>query len=293
MQLAPNAYAVRRQFIMQSTGLTSLFRSVPALCTPAVALIDGAVEANHSALVDASVQCDGQIRRDRSSEHATAMASVVVGKMPSMGACCESQLFAFDAVDDAALNGAVHPAEVASRIAEKIVAACDRAVKMILLGFEFLQDSPTFVVPLMSALERVRSQGAAVLAPAGNASRSYSHPVLQHPNVFPVASALDTGEADSDAGWGPAIAGGFLMPGRNVPVAAKDNGLRFASGSSYATALAGSVCAALLARAPYASPIAICHALRISGRSGSLTVPPSVHAFSAYRSLVPPLEYVI
>ena len=278
---------------MQSIGLTNLLQTVPALCSPVIALIDGAVDSKHCALADASVHCDGQSRRDHSSQHATAMASVVVGQEPSVGACRGSHLLAFDAVDDAALRGTVHPAVVASRIAQKIMAACDSAVKVILLGFEFLQDSPAFVAPLMVALERVRSQQAAVLAPSGNKSRAYTHPVLWHPNVFAVASATDTGEAESDSGWGPAVAGGFLVPGRDVPVAAKGNGVMFASGSSFATALAGSVCAALLARAPHASPIAICRAMRISARPGSLTVPPPVHAFSAYRLLASPLEYVL
>jgi Subtilase family len=280
-------HAMRRQFIMQAIGLTTLCRSVPASCSPVVALIDGAVDTKHRAFADGSIQCDGHTRQDFSSRHATAMASVVLGQAPSMGAGRGSHLLAFDAVDDAALHGAVHPAEVASRIAQKIVAACDCAAKVILLGFEFLQDSPSFVSPLMAALEHVRSQQAAVLAPSGNTSRPYSHPLLKHPNVFPVAPAADTGEADSEAGWGPLIASGFLAPGRNVPVAADNNGVKFASGSSFATALAGSVCAALLARVPHASPTAICHAMRISGEPRSLTVPPSVNAFSAYRIISP------
>ena len=288
-----NECAMRRQFIMQSMGLNSLFRSVPASCSPVIALIDGAVDTKHPALAGASVQSDGQSRRDLSSEHATAMASVVVGQEPSLGAFRASQLLAFDAVDDAALQGAIHPAEVASHIARQIVRACDRAVNVILLGFEFLCDSSAFVTPLMAALELVRRQRAAVLAPAGNTSRSYNHPLLKHPNVFPVASAADTGEADSGTAWGPVIASGFLAPGRNLPVAARDNGVELASGSSFATALAGSVCAALLARAPHASPTAICHAMRISGQPGSLTVPPSVNAFSAYQIIASHWGYVV
>ena len=237
----PTACAMRRQFIMQAMGLTALGRSVPASCSPVVALIDGAVDTKHPAFADGSIECDGHNRQDLSSEHATAMASVVLGQAPAMGAGQGSHLLAFDAVDDAALHGTVHPAEVASRIAQKIVAACDCAAKVILLGFEFLLDSASFVSPLMAALERARSQQAVVLAPSGNTPRPYSHPLLKHPNVFPVASAADTGEADSAGGWGPLIASGFLAPGRNVPVAANDNGVKLASGSSFATALAGSV----------------------------------------------------
>jgi hypothetical protein len=162
---------------------------------------------------------------------------------------------------------------------------------VIVLGFEFLEDSRPFVAPLMAALERVRIQQVAVLTPAGNTPRSYSHPLLSHPNMFPVASAADTGEPDSDAAWGPLIAKGFLAPGLNVPVAASNDEVKLASGSSFATALVGSVCAALLARLPQTPATAVCRAMRISGQRGSLTVPPSINACSAYRTVISRLEY--
>jgi Subtilase family len=285
--------AIRRQFIMQSMGLTELFRSVPAYSPAVIALIDGAVDTRHAALAGASVESDGPCRRDQSSRHATAMASVVLGCAPSLGACRGAQLLAFDAVDDDVLQGSLRPTGVASRIAERIICACDRAVKVIVLGFEFLQDSRSFIAPLMAALERVRIHEAAVLAPAGNTPRSYNHPLLSHPNVFPVAAAADTGEPDSYAAWGPVIASGFLALGRDVPVAASDDQVKLASGSSFATALAGSVCAALLARLPRTPATAICHAMRISGQRGSLTVPPSINACSAYRTIISRLEYAV
>jgi hypothetical protein len=270
---------------MHGLGLAALSRSVSVSWSPTVALIDGTVDTTHTALAGASIRMQASDRSGRASDHTTAMASVVVGSDPALGACREARLLVLDVVDDALLCGFVSPSETAIRIARQILAACAQSVQIIILGFELLQDAPSFVAPLLAALENVRARGGAVFVPAGNEWRCGNHPFLLHPNVFPVASGTDEGLLGAATSWGPALASGFLAPAYAIPVAGRDGKVRLLHGSSFAAALAASACAALHARLPQMSAAAICHAMRKVMQHRSRTVPPAINAWLTYRAI--------
>jgi hypothetical protein len=259
---------MQRELLYAGLGFPRLLRTRRAMRAATVALLDGPVDATapHFARVSA-VSRDDPARTQAPSDHATAMASLLV--VPD--ADDRIHLLCWPTLGDAPAAGAL--------CAQHLLEACAARPDFILLGFEFLGTAPAFLQAAQAALDAAHAAGIPVLAPAGNHRGAIAHPLYAHPALVPVTAA--------GSAWGPQAARGIGAPGHAVPVVLAGGRATTASGTSFAAALAGAALASLVARSPL--PAArLCASLRCGAGAATRTLPPDLDVWRAFQHLSRP-----
>lgn len=280
---------IRRELIYASLGFPRLYKSESASIRRSVviALLDGTIDSMHPAFASISISQHGHALP---SEHATAMASLIVGAQSGRGQA-GIKLLSWPTLDDHQHDLPADEPARAQRIRDHLAHACALNVDLIVLGFEFLSRSTYFLQCVSEALATALHRAIPVLVPAGNHGGIADHPLLMHPAVLPIAMTDLTGALSPVSAWGPAVASrGLRAPGQSIPVALTGGRFGSATGTSFAAALATAGFGALYARRPEPAR-RICSALQArTSRTppalhGTRTVPPAFDVWIAYQSL--------
>lgn len=243
----------RRSVLLRSAGLQHLRRLTAGDPATRIALIDGAV-ARDRRLPPVTVLAAGDgdpNASNRARDHATHLASILVGQVPDLlGICPRITLLNVAAVDDRMLDGRMEPAEAGHVLAAAIRAAIDARAEVLLLGVSLHGAGRDAFGPLFELLGAAASRGIRAVIPAGN-DGGLDSPAAELPGVIPVAFADDLATADRRNRWSVALARhGLLAPGTGVPGLDGLGNVVVRAGSSQAAAIVAGAYALLRAAVP-------------------------------------------
>jgi subtilisin family serine protease len=254
----------RRRVLLRMTGLTSLMERSAGDPDVRIALIDGAI-ADDPRFVAARVRSIAAERRQPSStadDHATQIASMLVGRGPGLlGICPRATILSSAVVDAAMLDDTVPPALVASRLASAIAAAVRDGASVIQLGIGLMAHASAAFAPFAESISEAAARGVSTVAPVGNHG-DLASPWLAVPGIVPVAFGTDGAALEPRSNWSPTVArSGLLAPGVDIPGIGRDGQIVLRSGSSFAAAFVTGTFALLRALVPVASSTTIWMAL--------------------------------
>jgi membrane-anchored mycosin MYCP len=254
----------RRRVLLRMTGLTRLMERSAGDPDVRIALIDGAI-ADDPRLVGArvrSIAAEPGHPSSTANDHATQIASMLVGRGPGLlGICPRATILSSAVVDAAILDGTIPPALVASRLASAITAAVREGASVIQLGIGLMAHASAAFAPLAESISEAAARGVSTVAPVGNHG-DLASPWLAVPGIVPVAFGTDAAALEPRSNWSPAVArSGLLAPGVDIPGIDRGGQIVLRSGSSFAAAFVTGTFALLRALVPVASSATVWRAL--------------------------------
>jgi subtilisin family serine protease len=260
-----HAAVYRRRALLRMIGVAGLMERTDGDPSVRIALIDGAI-ADDPRLAGTRVISVATERGDPSfaaNDHATHVASMLIGRGPGLvGICPRAMILSVPVIDAQILDGTLPPAVVASRLASAITAAVREGASVIQLGIGLAGYASAAFAPLTESVGEAAARGISTVAPAGNRG-DLAPSWLAMPGVIPVAFGTDMAELDSRSNWSPTVArSGLLAPGVDIPGMGWDGQISLRSGSSFAAAFVTGAFALLSALVPGASSADIWRALR-------------------------------
>jgi subtilisin family serine protease len=211
-------------------------RDLPAALDVRVGLIDGGVEAEHSAFATRRPQVSGCSGKPTASEHGTAVASLFVGRSPEFnGAAPGAELVAVDVYCGATMPGG-RVRDIVAALAE-LTAANVRVINMSVVG-------PDNAV-LAAVVRKVIAQSIVIVAASGNDGPSA--PPL-YPAAYPGVVAVTAVDAHEkvlmEASGGDYVR--FAAPGADMLAASLGGKYGAVRGTSYASPIVAGLIARLL-----------------------------------------------
>lgn len=249
-----------------------------------IAVIDGSIERDHDDLAGARIEivCRAASRDAGSREHATQVASVLVGQTPVTVAICPRVTvlnFGVATEDDATLGAA---------LAQSVHDAVRAGVCAILLTLEFAAGYRLSLENCRAAIRGAAAAGVRTIVPSGNSGLLAVSEIAGTPGVVPVVM-MRNGIPHDRATLHPLVAQrGLGAPGVDIPVAGGSSLKRVATGSSFAAAVVAGAFALLHARYRDCGNDEIWNALLSEPRKlglPTLLVPPSLDAAASCAAL--------
>ena len=232
-------------------GITELWKKTKGDSEIRVAILDGPVDLNHSALRKANlISLDNTIKKNIRSSHGTFVSSLIFANHKSgilgIAPDCFGITKSIYREDN---NGNLNSCSQ-SDIAQGILAALEQNADIInISGGEKLNPKDTIITPLANALEQCEKRGVLVIAATGNEGNDSIHVPASYPTVLAVGSINNEGLPSNFSNWSNVFPKtGIVAPGEHIMGATTngENEKAIAQGTSFSTALVSGV-AALLA----------------------------------------------
>jgi subtilisin family serine protease len=239
-----------RERVLGQARLTKLVAESSGGPEVRIALIDGPIGWSHPGLRGARMESvPGFVPPQPASEHATFLASMLVGRGGDLLGLCPGCTLLSVPVIDAAFERAELPArDAAARVVRAVGRALSLGAEVIQLRLDLSPEAAGPFDVVACALESAAARGVRTVLAAGCAGES---PVLDAVGVVPVAAALPDGSMDPETALGTALGSrGMLAPGTDLPGAVLPAGTALRSGSSYAAAFVTGTFALLRSRFP-------------------------------------------
>ena len=272
-------------------GLSMLRRRTEGRADFVIGLLDGPVERGHESLAGARLAGPEAVGEPSPSKaevaHATFVASMLVGRGPSvLGLCPACTLLSLPVADGELLQEGFPAREAARRIAEAIGRAVALGARVIQVGLEFAPAPKPVWAPAIAAIEAAAARGVRTVMAAGNGGGLGAGPLLGCRGVVPVVAAGPDGVPHASATLGPVIGlRGLMAPGVDLPGAGWPRGFTVRSGSSFAPSFVTAAVALLHASAPGRTGDEVWNALLGPPGGARSVVPRSLDAEAAFRSL--------
>lgn len=243
-----------------------------------IALLDGVINCSHPCFAQAYIdQRITDLVSESPSEHATFIASMLVGSGPwIIGINPYARLISIPIVDAAFKAGNLPARIAAQRISEAIRFAVLEGAQVIQLSMEFVPHADYAFGKVAVSIDWAVRRGVRTVIAAGNNPTLGSSYVLCGKGTVPVAMADNYDLPHPLNPLGRSIgANGLLAPGTNLPGAAVSGGICTASGTSLAASFVTGAYTLLRAKFPKLRSFEIWHSLlRYSGRAPISIIPP-------------------
>jgi subtilisin family serine protease len=242
--------------VLRMAGLVELVKVTKGRPGFTIALIDGPIAKDHPSLMEAAILTSETTTplAEPTPEvvHATFIASMMVGRGPSvLGLCQQCTLLSLPVVDSAMLGGTTSHAAIAKRLGAAVETAVKLGSNVINLSLEFAAGLGPAFGALAEALAAASNAGVRTVVPTGNTGGLAPFQLFAAAGAIPVGLGRHDGTPHPLGTWGMGIGRrGLLAPGVGIPGAVPPGGYGVRSGSSFAAALVTATFALLSAAVP-------------------------------------------